>query len=288
MDSTTTVTIDVIDPEMTQIVDPAVAATQVAAGRQFTEGPVWLASAGEWLFSDIPASALFAWSPAGGLRVFRSPSHKANGNTVDREGRLVTCEHEARRVTRTEPDGSITVLADSYLGRLLNSPNDVVVKRDGTLWFTDPPYGLEGRTKEQDGHYVFRLDPGAHEPVPVASDFSMPNGLCFAPDERALYIADSCGTRHHVRRMTVNADNTLADDGLFAEITPGAPDGMRVDAAGRMFCTAGDGVQVFRPDGTLIGRIRTPRTAANCCLGGPDGRELLITAVSEVWLVPLR
>jgi len=164
----------------------------------------------------------------------------------------------------------------------------VVVKRDGTIWFTDPPYGIKLEEREQDGHYVFRLDPGAAEPVIVADDFLMPNGLNFSPDEEFLYIDDSSGERDNIRRFRVTAANMLEDDGVFTVIEPHGPDGMRVDAQGRIFSTAGDGVQVFRADGTMIGKFLTPETAANCCFGGAEEPALFITARTSVWRVPLR
>jgi len=279
--------VEVCDPGMLDVIDPHAQVQPVATNLKFTEGPVWLPGAQTLLFSDIPANTIYQWTPAAGLSVFRSPSHNANGNILDREGRLITCEHGARRVTRTETNGTVTVLTAAYRGRAFNSPNDAVVKRDGTIWFTDPPYGLGTRDKEQDGNYVFRLDPGAAEPVIVARDFVMPNGLCFSPDESMLYIADS-GAPRHIRRFRVTATNTLKDDGVFAAITPGAPDGIRVDARGRLFSTAGDGVHVFSPSGTLLGKIHTYESAANCCFGGPDGATLFITARTSVWRITLK
>jgi gluconolactonase len=280
--------IKIIDPEMESIVAPDAAFEQIAAGMQFTEGPVWMPRERKLVYSDIPADRMYQWSPEDGLSIFREPSHHANGNILDNEGRLITCEHGSRRVTRTEPDGSVVVLAERYAGRRLNSPNDVVVKRDGTIWFTDPPYGIKPEEREQDGHYVFRLDPGATEPVIVADDFIMPNGLNFSPDEAFLYIDDSSRKRGNIRRFRVTEQNALEDDGVFTVIDPHGPDGMRVDSAGRIFSTAGDGVQVFRADGTMIGKFLTPETAANCCFGGAEEPALFITARTSVWRVPLR
>jgi len=219
--------------------------------------------------------------------VWRKPSHHANGNTVDLEGRLVTCEHGSRRVTRTERDGSVTVLAATHGGKRLNSPNDVVVKSDGSIWFTDPPYGIKPEEKEQAGNFVFRLDPGAEEPVVVADGFSMPNGLYFSPAEETLYVADSDQEVAHVRQFAVQKYGTLGPGDVLAKGTPGIPDGLRTDAEGRVFVSLGDGVQVFAPDGRLLGKIRTPETAANCAFGGEGKRTLFITAVSTVWAVEL-
>jgi gluconolactonase len=230
---------------------------------------------------------MYRWRPGEGHTVWRKPSHHANGNTVDREGRLLTCEHGSRRVTRTERDGSVTVLAESYRGRKLNSPNDVVVKSDGSIWFTDPPYGIEPGEREQPANFVFRLPGAGEEPVALIDDFSRPNGLCFSPEEELLYVADSDHEIHHVRRFRVRGDGGLEGGEVFATIEPGIPDGMRVDAAGRLYVSAKDGVQVFDAEGVLLGKIRTPETAANCTFGGEGKRTLFITAVSTVWAVEL-
>ncbi|MEA3368646.1 MAG: SMP-30/gluconolactonase/LRE family protein, partial [Planctomycetota bacterium] len=167
-------------------------------------------------------------------------------------------------------------------------PNDVAVRSDGTIWFTDPPYGLKGKKQEQPACYVFRLDPGAKEPVVVASDFTRPNGIAFSPDERWVYVANSDGRAAHVRRFRVTDDNTLADGRVFCTIRPGGPDGIRCDAGGRLYVSAGDGVQVFSPGGKCIGKVRTPQGAANCAFGGPDGRTFFITARKSVWAVRLK
>ncbi len=271
---------------MRDLLLPDSSVEQVAAGMRFTEGPVWVPAENCLLFSDMPANSIMRWAPGEGASTWREPSHNANGNTLDLQGRLLTCEHGSRRLTRTEPDGTITVLASTYAGKKLNSPNDVVVKSDGTIWFTDPPYGIQKEQVEQEHNYVFRLDPGATEPVPVASDFGMPNGLCFSPDEKVLYIADS-SDRHHVRRFTVNPDNTLSGGEVFAVIDQGVPDGMRCDEEGRLYSTAGDGVHVFAPSGELVGRILTPESAANCAFGGSGGDTLYITARTSLYSVRL-
>ena len=257
----------------------------IADGFEFTEGPTWYNRG--LVFSDIPADTIYRWTETDGLSVWRRPSHKANGNTVDREGRLVSCEHGSRRLTRTERDGSITVLADRYDGKKLNSPNDVIVKSDGSIWFTDPPYGIKSEQAEQLANYVFRLDPGADEPAPVASDFSMPNGLAFAPDEQILYLADSHTSIHHIRRFRVTEDGALAGGEVFVTIGTGIPDGLRVDTGGRLYASAGDGVHVFEPEGKLLGEIKTPEAASNCAFGGEGNRTLFITAKRQVWSVRL-
>jgi len=279
--------IQIVDPEMKCLVGQNKSMLHIGGSFQFVEGPLWLTRDECLLFSDIPANIIYKWSFEQGLSEWRKPSHNANGNTVDKEGRLITCEHGSRRVTRTEKNGKITVLAQTYRGNRLNSPNDVVVKRDGTIWFTDPPYGISPEMKEQSANYVFRLDPGKREPVTVAGDFSRPNGLCFSPDEKFLYIADSDTEIHHVRVFEVTKDNTLQQGEIFAVIYPGVPDGIRMDADGHLFCTAGDGVQVFNTNGHLIGKIFTPRTAANCTFGGSALNQLFITATDSVWRIPL-
>jgi len=279
--------IEIIDPEMKKLVDQNKAVFCVGDNFQFTEGPVWLKRNQCLLFSDIPANTIYSWSSEQGLSEWRKPSNNANGNTIDNEGRLITCEHTSRRITRTERDGKITILTQTYQGKHLNSPNDVVVKRDGTIWFTDPPYGIKPEMQEQSANYVFRLDTGREEPVPVVENFSRPNGLCFSPDEKFLYIGDSDTKIHHVHRFIVLDNNTLEEEGIFTAINPGVPDGMRVDSEGHLFCSAGDGIQVFNVNGKLIGKILTPQTASNCAFGGSGFKDLFITAVKSVWKVSL-
>jgi gluconolactonase len=279
--------IEVIDESFKDVVAPNAEVRQIAKDLKFTEGPTWYEAEKCLLFSDIPADTICKWTEAGGLKPWRQPSHNTNGNTVDPKGLVVSCEHTARDIVRTEKDGKVVVLCSTYKGKKLSSPNDVVVKSDGTVWFTDPPYGIpKGEQKEQDKNRVYRLDPGAKEPVAVAEDFDMPNGLAFSPDEKVLYIADS-GKPRHIRRFTVRPDNTLDGGEVFVRIAPGVPDGIRCDRAGRLFSSAGDGVQVFSPAGKLIGKIRTPQAAANCCFGGADGKTLFITARTSVWAVGL-
>jgi gluconolactonase len=270
------------------IVSPGAKLERVVTGRKFTEGPVWVGAeggGGYLAFSDIPNSTIHKWSPEAGLSVLRHPSNQTNGNTLDREGRLISCEHEGRRVVRTESDGSVTVLADAYEGHKLNSPNDAAVKSDGTIWFTDPPYGVDRKLVEQPHNNVFRLDPETKKLVAVAADFDMPNGICFSPDEKTLYVADS-GRPHHIRAFEVKGDNTLGAGRVFAVIDQGVPDGIRCDAAGRVWSSAGDGAQVFSPEGKLLGRVLCPETPANLAFGGKDGRTLFLTARTSVYAIP--
>ena len=258
---------------------------KLAGGMEFTEGPVWIERERALVFSDIDADQLKRWSDDEKLTTFREPSHKANGNTLDGEGRLITCEHAARRVTRTEHDGTVTVLVDRFGGKRFNSPNDAVVRGDGTIWFTDPPYGLpRGAQRELEKNFVFRLDAATKAIRVVATDFDMPNGLCFSPDERTLYIADS-GKPHHIRAFDVIADGTLENGRIFCTIDAGAPDGIRCDEHGNVWSSAGDGVHVFAPDGTLLGKIPVPETPANLCFGGADGKTLFITARTSLYAI---
>ncbi len=259
---------------------------KVASGFQFTEGPVWIGKDGGYLvFSDIPANELKKWSESEGIKPYRFPSKNANGNTTDLKGRLVTAEHSGRRLSFTSKKDNVKPLVEDYNGKKFNSPNDVVVKSDGTIWFTDPDYGLpKGATKELEGNFVFRYDEKQKTIQAVALDFDKPNGLCFSPDERKLYIADS-GKPHHIRVFDVKEDGTLTNGKVFCVIDPGGPDGIRADADGRIWSSAGDGVHVFLPDGTLVAKIKVPETPANLCFGGPDGHTLFITAKTSLYRI---
>jgi gluconolactonase len=259
---------------------------RLATGLQFTEGPTWTTAAGGYLvFSDIPANQLKKWTREGGLSTFREPSNNANGNTTDTEGRLVTAEHSGRRIARAEKDGSVKTLVDQFNGKKLNSPNDVVVKSDGTIWFTDPDYGIKPDQKEQPGNYVYRFDPATQKLAAVAEDFDKPNGLCFSPDETRLYIADS-GKPRHIRVFDVQRDGGLSNGRVFVTIDKGVPDGIRGDADGRIWTSSGHGAQVFGPDGKLIVTINLPEPAANLCFGGNDGRTVFFTARKSLYSVP--
>ena len=273
-----------------------VAVERLWTGGRWLEGPAWF-SAGRYLvFSDIPNNRLMRFDETNGIvSEFRSPSNYCNGNTVDHEGRLVTCEHLTRRVTRTNHDGSITVIADAYQGKRFNSPNDVVVRSDGTIWFTDPTYGImtdyEGDVAEpeQDGCHVYCADPLSGKVTRVATDFEKPNGLAFSPDETILYVADT-GVSHktngpkHIRKFAINGLK-LTDKGVFATCTAGLFDGFRVDRSGRIWSSAGDGVHCFDPDGTLIGKVLIPEMVSNVAFGGAKRNRLFITARQSLYSV---
>lgn len=275
------------ESEFKRVVGPSAQVKKLAGDMGFLEGPVWNPAEGGFLiFSDIPANQLKKWTETSGLSVFRQPSQNANGNTLDLEGRLVSAEHGARRISRTGKDGKIETIVDVFDGKKLNSPNDVVVKSDGSFWFTDPDYGLAGRPKEQDANYVFRYDAKARNLKAVVKDFHKPNGLCFSPDESKLYVADS-GDPKHIRVFEVQKDGTLGTGRIFCKIDKGGPDGIRCDADGRIWSSAGDGVHVFAADGKLIGKILTPEAPANLCFGGPDYRTLYITARKSLYSIPV-
>jgi len=256
-------------------------AQQVATGFKFTEGPVWL-KAGYWLFSDIPANRIYKLVPGGKAEVWRADSGQSNGLTLDREGRLVACEHHNRRVSRTEADGTITVLAETLGGKRFNSPNDATVRRDGIVFFTDPTYGLDRRLKELPSKGVYMVKPGS-EPVVLFRDFDMPNGIVFSPDERYLYVADT--PRGHVRRFDASPDGSLVGGQVFARMPN--PDGIRVDIKGNLYVASKDGVTIFAPSGKQLGVISCPEVPANCAFGGKDGRTMLITARKGVYTVRL-
>ena len=276
------------EAEFKKIVASDAKLEQLATGMSFTEGPVWLTKDGGCLvFSDIPANELKKWTVLGGLTTFRTPSYNANGNTVDRAGRLISCEHSGRRVSILEKDGMLKTLVDRHDGRKFNSPNDAVVKSDGTVWFTDPPYGLpRGETKEQQGSFVFRFDPITKATAIAVQDFDMPNGLCFSPDEKKLYAADS-GQPRHIRVFDVQKDGLLSGGAVFCQIDQGVPDGIRCDTDGRVWSSTGDGVHIFAPDGNLIGKILVSESPANLCFGGHDGKTLFITARTSLYSIPV-
>jgi gluconolactonase len=283
--------------EFAKVIPTGAKVEKLAGGFQFIEGPVWISErrttisptavdarkVGYLVFSDIPANQLLKWSPGNKVETFRANSNQANGNTLDREGRLISCEHLTRRVTRAERGGETTVLADKSFGKKLNAPNDVVVKSDGTIYFTDPPYGGH-KDLEQERNYVFRIDPLIKDVQAVATVAENPNGLCFSPDESKLYVADS-GKPREISVFNVEPDGRVHGRKPFAKLDNGAPDGIRCDSDGRVWSSAGDGIHVFSPDGKLIGKVLVPETAANLCFGGDDGKTLFITAKAGLYSV---
>ena len=272
------------------IVDPGAEVQKLSGGFQFTEGPVWHPD-GYLLFSDIPANTIYKWVPGSSEAVvYRQPSNHSNGLTLDRENRLVACEHD-RRVSRTEPDGTVVPIAERYQGRRLNSPNDIVSKSDGSIYFTDPPYGLprQAEGKELDYNGVFRLAPDGAL-ILLDDTFVRPNGLAFSPDEKTLYVDDTAEL--HIRAFDVLPDGTLANGRLFADLRDpgkdGVPDGMKVDVQGNVFCTGPGGIWVLSPEGEALGRIEVPEVPANLAWGDADGKTLYITARSGLYCVRVK
>jgi len=265
-------------------------------GCRWAEGPAYFAAGRYLVWSDIPNDRMLRYDECSGqTSVFRAPAGNTNGHTVDRQGRLVSCEHGGRRVSRTEFDGTVITLADAYKGKKLNSPNDVVVKSDGSIWFTDPSYGIDSdyegnKSKgEQGGSYVYRIDPKNGAVTVVANDFVQPNGIAFSPDEKELYIVDTGATHKkngpkHIRRFAVKGDK-LTDKGVFAKCTAGLFDGFRFDTEGRIWTSAADGVHCYDPDGTLIGKVRIPEFVSNLTFGGEKKNRLFITGTTSLYAV---
>jgi gluconolactonase len=287
---------EIIDQRFARKVLGSARLEELHTGNRWTEGPVWFSDHDCLYFSDIPNQRVLRYLAAdNSVSTYLQPSNFANGHTRDRQGRLISCEHGPRRVTRTEPDGSITVLADSFAGKKLNSPNDVVVRSDGSIWFTDPSYGIlsdyEGymAPQEQKVRGVYRIDGATGDVTLVIADFLQPNGLAFSPDESRLYVADS-GASHdadaarHIRAFDVVEDGkSVRDAGPFAHIDNGIPDGFRVDSDGWVWCSAGDGVHVFDDTGRLCGKILVPQRVSNLTFGGARRNRLFITATTSLY-----
>lgn len=288
---------EIIDKRFKKYAIPNAWVEKIHTGARWAEGPVYFADGRYLVWSDIPNNRMLRWTEeTEQVSVFRAPSNYSNGNTRDREGRLVSCEHGLRRVTRTEHDGKIAVLADNYRGKRLNSPNDVVVKADGTVWFTDPTYGIltdyEGYQADSElgACNVFCCDPRDGTLRVIADDFVKPNGLAFSVDESVLYVADSGRTHdadapHHIRAFRVSDGNEISGGEIFAQIDPGIPDGFRLDVDGNLWVSAADGVQCFSSRGELLGRIRIPEVVANLTFGGPKKNRLFITATTSLYSV---
>ncbi|MGV1800381.1 SMP-30/gluconolactonase/LRE family protein [Agrobacterium vitis] len=286
---------EISDPAFGRFVMGNAPVKQLATGFDWVEGPVWFGDLDCLLFSDIPNNRILRWMPDGSLTTFRAPSNFANGHTRDRQGRLVSCEHGARRVTRAEYDGAITVIADSFEGKRLNSPNDVIVASDGAIWFSDPHYGIatdyEGTKSEQElPCNVYRVDPSGAISA-VLTDFNGPNGLAFSPDEKRLYVADT-GRMHssdpqHIRVFDVADGWKLTGGNVFHVIDKGCADGMRLDSDGNLWSSAADGVHCIAPDGHLMGKILVPETVSNLCFGGRGKHRLFITATTSLYAISL-
>jgi gluconolactonase len=266
----------------------------LASGLGFTEGPVWHPYEKWLVFSDMPENRMYVRRPSGVIEDFRRPSNKANGNTLDREGRLLTCEHATSSVTRLEPDGSTTVLATHYQGKELNSPNDIVVATGGAIYFTDPTFGRMEyygipRDPELSFRGVYRVDPDGSGLTLLASDFDQPNGLCFSLDESRLFVNDT--ERQHIRVFNVTPQGELIGGAVWAETKgeePGAPDGMKIDSRGNLYCCGPGGIHVFDPSGNALGIIRTPEPCANFAFGDDDLMSLYITASSSLHRLRVR
>ncbi|MGV3719645.1 MAG: SMP-30/gluconolactonase/LRE family protein [Actinomycetota bacterium] len=264
---------------------------QIATGLRFTEGPLWDPASGSLLFSDIPADRIYRWTEGVGIEVFRDPSGKSNGLTWDLDGNLLACEHLNRRLTRTLEDSSVEVLAETYQGKRLNSPNDVVVRSDGSIYFSDPPYGILSTDvgalaeQEQPCNGLYRLRAGSGAPELLLEDFDRPNGLTFSPDEKRLYVADT--SRYQIRVFEVSADGELSGGAVFAQFSEdqgaGRPDGMKVDEEGNVYTTGPGGLWILSPDGEQLGHLRFPEKTANCAWGDSDRRSLYVTASTSVY-----
>lgn len=290
---------EIIDDRFGRLIVTPARVEQLFSGCRWAEGPAYFAAGRYLIWSDIPNDRQLRWDETSGVTgVFRHPAGYTNGNTADRQGRLLSCEHGGRRISRTEIDGSLTTIADRHNGKRLNSPNDVVVKSDDTIWFTDPAYGIES---DYEGHraeseigacHVYWADPATGAVRIAADDFSRPNGLAFAPDERRLYVSDTGATHgsdgpRHIRVFEVGADHTLRGGDIFATCTAGFFDGFRLDEAGRIWASAGDGVHCYDPDGTLLGKVLVPEQVANVCFGGAKRNRLFICGTTSLYSIML-
>ncbi|MCC2670712.1 MAG: gluconolactonase [Armatimonadetes bacterium] len=286
--------VNALSARFAEVFAPDLEIEQIATGFRFTEGPLWDTRNDTLYFSDILANRIYRWTDGGeGVEVFRTPSGKSNGLTWDLAGHLLACEHLNRRVTLTLADGTIVELASRYQGKRLNSPNDLVVHSDGSVYFTDPPYGILSddfgaiTDQEQPHNGVYRIRPGADEPELLLTDFDRPNGLAFSPDEARLYIADT--SRYQIRAFDVAEDGSLSGGDVFAQFREedgvGRPDGMKVDQAGNVYTTGPGGLWVVAPDGEVLGHLRFPEKTANCGWGDADLRSLYVTASTSVYRV---
>jgi gluconolactonase len=263
--------------------------TKLADGMFFCEGPVWDRIHNRLIFSDTGADEHKSWSQAQGLQTFRKPSYQPNGNIFDSQGRLFTCEHESRAISMTDTNGQRTILVDRFEGKRFNSPNDLEIKSDGTIWFTDPPYGLGDRTKEMDYNGVFCFDPKANKLTSVAEDFNMPNGIAFSPDEKQLYVGDSAEGNRQIRVFALDPDVTISGGDILCKIDnkDWGADGVDVDAEGNIYAGCGDGVHIFSSEGVLLGKILMPEPITNFAFGGSNGKTLFITSHNALYQIEL-
>ena len=291
---------EILDPVFEDCIIGHAKIERLWSGGRWVEGPAYFPAGRYLIWSDIPNNRMMRWDETdGSVSVFRDPSNNSNGHTVDQQGRLISCEHLSRRVIRTEFDGTLKVIADRYRGDRLNSPNDVVVKSDGSVWFTDPSYGIimdyEGACAESEigACNVYRWDPESQEIESMATDYVKPNGLAFSPDETALFITDTGGTHEadgprHMRRHSIGADGkTLGAGEVFATSTAGFFDGFRIDTGNRIWTSAMDGIHCYDSAGTLIGKILIPEIVSNVCFGGLRGNRLFITATTSLYAIYL-
>ncbi|MEO0378268.1 MAG: SMP-30/gluconolactonase/LRE family protein [Cyanobacteria bacterium P01_A01_bin.17] len=292
-------TLVIYDSRLCDLISPDAELQKLAEGAEHSEGPVYLPKDDSIIWSDVSGNRVFRWSAQDGTQVVRDPSDYQNGNCLDREGRLVSCSHGKRALIRREHSGELKILVDRYQGKRLNSPNDVVVKSDGTLWFTDPLFGLTqpdegyGEPQEQPGSFVFRFDPNTGEIDAVIKEMECPNGLAFSPDEKTLYVSDTSQVNypqghHYVRAYALANEKQVANGQVFTVIEPGQPDGLKVDPLGNVFITSADSVQVYAPDGTCFGKVLVPEVCANLTFGGRDGKRLFITAGRSLYAIDLR
>lgn len=290
---------EIIDPRFARLVNGTAKVERLYTGCRWAEGPAWFAAGRYVVWSDIPNNRMMRWDETdGSVSVFREPAGNTNGNTVDRRGRLVSCEHGGRRISRTDYDGRVVTIADRWQGKRFNSPNDVVVRSDGTIWFTDPTYGIdsdyEGDRAESEigASYVYRVDPVTGTVEAVVTDMVKPNGLAFSPDETKLYVVDT-GRSHgpenpaNMRVYDVSAEGEVSGGTVFADCTAGFFDGFRFDVDGRIWTSAADGIHCYDPDGTLIGKVLIPEVVSNCVFGGAKLNRLFITGTTSLYSVYL-
>lgn len=281
-----------IDNQNTGIAGVLAANTELvklADGMLFAEGPVWNQQLQQLIFSDTGANAHKSWSETSGLQTYRQPSYQPNGNVFDAVGNLYTCEHESRAVSMTNKDSERIIVCDRFHDRQFNSPNDLEIKSDGTIWFTDPPYGLGDRIKEIDFNGVFRYDPSTKELALVTKDLSMPNGIAFSPDENQIYIGNSAAGDRYIWSLTINSDGSMSQGKILCEIDNNdwGADGVDVDAKGNIYAGCGDGVHIFSNAGLLLGKISTPSAISNFAFGGKDGTTLFMTSEHALYRIEL-